>query len=181
MCAFTSYKLYKEKKNWTDADLHCKSEGGQLASIHPKWEQEMAEKAAEGETYVWLGGRRIDNKWQWADNTTWSFENWLSDNPGYGLDGYLLMNYHGRWWDYSPNPISIPNFYFLCQGPTAALTESGLASIELNKEELAFFPFHVIFKSHAIHQAKLNTTSKEEKNLQASPSTGSSRTATAPW
>ena len=44
--AFTSYKLYREHKNWTDAELHCKSEGGQLASIHSPWEQKLAQKAA---------------------------------------------------------------------------------------------------------------------------------------
>ena len=36
--AFTRYKLYKEAKTWTDADATCKSEGGQLASIHSHWQ-----------------------------------------------------------------------------------------------------------------------------------------------
>ena len=45
--AFTSYKLYREKKNWTDAELHCKLEGGQLASIHSQWEQAQAVREAD--------------------------------------------------------------------------------------------------------------------------------------
>ena len=48
-----SYKLYRKHKTWVDADAHCKSEGGQLASIHSKWEQEMAEKTADGICLAW--------------------------------------------------------------------------------------------------------------------------------
>ena len=98
--------------NLVDADLHCKSEGGQLASIHSLWEQTLAEKAAEGERYVWLDGRKIDGQWQWVDNATWSFENWCSGCSE--SDEYLLMLRNGQWFDYS----SSYGTYFLCQGPT---------------------------------------------------------------
>ena len=154
--AFTSDRLYKEIKKWTDADLCCKREGGQLASIHSQWEQTLAEKAAEGHS-VWLGGRKVDGQWQWADNATWSFENWKSDYPKSRKN--LKMDPTGEWFDYKSSDRN----YFLCQGITVALRESGPASIELNKKQLAFFPFHVSFKSHAIHQGKFNTTSKAEK------------------
>ena len=144
--AFTSFKLYKDElKSWTDADLHCKREGGQLASIHSLWEQKMAEKAAEG-AVVWLGGRKIDGQWQWVDNATWSFENWMSGRPKSMT--YLLMVYKGEWFDYESSDAN----FFLCQGPTVALAKNGLASIEFSKEQLAFFPFHLIFKSHVIDQ-----------------------------
>ena len=76
--AFTNYKLYKEAKSWTDADQHCKSQGGQLASIHSQWEQTLGKKAARGNE-VFLGGKKLDHQWQWVDNTTWSFTNWMSD------------------------------------------------------------------------------------------------------
>ena len=84
MFAFTSYKLYKKRKTWTEAALHCESEGGQLASIHSQWEQMLAEKAAESlreeEEFAWLGGRRNLDQWQWHDNSSWSFTNWKSDD-----------------------------------------------------------------------------------------------------
>ena len=94
--AFTSHKLYKEKKSWTDANLHCKREGGQLASNHSRWEQTLAKKAAEGEQYVWLGGKNIDGRWQWADNATWGFENW---GIGYIASWDYLLMYGGQWLD----------------------------------------------------------------------------------
>jgi len=69
-----------------------------------------------------------------VDNTTWSFENWASGCPR----GYeYLMIYGGQWMDYK----SSGKTFFLCQGPKVALTENGLASVEFNKEQLAFFSF----------------------------------------
>ena len=156
--AFTSYMLYKEKKSWTDADIHCKNKGGQLASIHSKREQMMAEKAAEGE-FVWLGGRKIDGKWHWANNATWNFENWMRGYPGNDAE-YLQLFRGGQWIDY----WSTLKSYFLCQGPTAVLPKSGLARIEFSKEQLAYFPFHMFFKSRSNDQLPLlNTTSKKER------------------
>ena len=112
---FTSYILYRKLKGWADAELHCKSEGGKLASIHSKWEQQMAEKAAEGYN-VWLGGRRNGSHWQWADNSTWRFSNWWSLRTDIGGD-YLMMNGYGQWnsdtssgsvWDKNINILSLP-------------------------------------------------------------------------
>ena len=48
MTFIPSYRLYNEKKNWPDAEARCKSEGSHLASIHSRWEQALAERAACG-------------------------------------------------------------------------------------------------------------------------------------
>ena len=58
MSAFTGYKLSRKKKSWPEAENYCKTRGLQLATIHSEWEQELAEKAADGQK-VWLGGRKI--------------------------------------------------------------------------------------------------------------------------
>ena len=63
---------------------------------------------------------------------------WTSSHPGWGI-------------------------YFLCQGPTVALKESGLTSIEFSKEQLHFFPFHVLFKSHRDGTDTSNSSSGEER------------------
>ena len=152
MNVFTSYKLYNEYKTWADAEAYCKSEGGQLASIHSKWEQALAKQAADGH-WVWLGGRKVGNEWAWADNSTWSFTNWMSGSP-HGKE-YLRMEKNGQWYDYAEWDVN----YFLCQGKTAALAEKGLVSIELEKEQLHFFPYHMLFKS----QRMLNNSPPEEE------------------
>ena len=154
--AFTSFKRYAERKNWTEADTHCKSVGGQLASIHSEWEQTLAERASNG-NWVWLGGRKDakENQWQWADNSTWGFTNWDSDRP----DAYdrMQMKTDGEWYDYS----SSNNVHFLCQGQTVTLTEG----VELKKEQLNFFPFYVLFKSQAISHRMSNSSSAEERRM----------------
>ena len=162
--AFTSYKLYREKMKWTEADLHCKSEGGQLASIHSLWEHTLAKNAAEGE-YVWLGGRSLGGQWQWVDNNvTLSFTNWRCGSPESAE--FLAMHDDGSWADYSKYSTSS----FLCQGTTANLTENGLTRIELEKDQLSFFPFHVLFKSQAevftdIDQSTSKTVSEDARRI----------------
>ena len=67
----------------------------------------------------------------------------------------------GRWKErpgYETN-------YFLCQGTTVTLTESGLTTIELEKEQLAFLPFHIFFKSKAINHEMLNRSQDKEERM----------------
>ena len=74
----SNYKLYGPGKNLVDADAHCKSQGGQLASIHSEQDHARAVEAAEGNS-VLLGGRREKVLgWRWSDNSTWDFTNWDS-------------------------------------------------------------------------------------------------------
>ena len=148
MSAYTSYKLYREMKS--------KSEGGQLASIHSLWEQTLAEEAAEGKR-VWLGGRKSGNQWEWADNSTWSFTNWKRGHPA--DYGYLRME--RQWYDLKNSITS----RFLCKGKAVTIRDNGFASIELKKEELTFFPFHVVLKSQAIGERKLNRSSEEKRRI----------------
>ena len=155
MSAFTNYKLYNnEKKSWFNAELHCKREGGQLASINSPWEQTLAEKAAEGNK-VYLSGRKSNDQWQWADNLTWGFTNWQNGRPRRGE--YVVMFADGRWYDSLPYSMR----YFLCQGPTVTLIDDGLTRMELEKQQLTHLPLYLMFKSNST----TNTSSKEERNI----------------
>ena len=156
--AFTSYKLYRQKKTRIDAETHCQSEGGQLASIHSQWEQTLAEKAGEGE-YVFLGGRRINASWTWADNASWGFTHWASGRPSSNSEKYLLMHPNGQWADDG----GMFSNYFLCQGRTATFSKTGSATIELKQEQLAFSTFHVVFKGH--YTGMLNNSSEKAIGL----------------
>ena len=150
----TSYKLYRLRKNWHEAEAHCKTEAAQLASIHSQWEQTLAERIADG-NWVWLGGIK-KNHWQWADNSTWGFTKW-----GSARGGYMQMGPHGQWFGYEHNT---DRRYFLCL-KTVTLTENGSGSIELDKEQLASFPFRVFFKSQAIGQRALDPSSDEDRRM----------------
>ena len=156
--AFTNYKLYKRtKRTWPEADSWCKYEGGKLASIHSEWQQALAERAADG-NWVWLGGWKR-NQWQWDDNSTWGFTKWKSGRPD--VYDHLQMTPGGQWFDYD----SKDEIYFLCQGESVTLTENGSWSLELDKEQLKFFPFYVLFKSQAKGQRLLNSSSDKESKM----------------
>ena len=105
---FKGYQLHREKKTWSDAEAHCKSEGGQLASIHSDLEQESAKRAADGNT-VWLGGM-VNSfvEWQWSDFSTWVYHK-VDSAPYGGLK--LSMESNGVWSGF----YSHLKFYFLCQ------------------------------------------------------------------
>ena len=120
----------------------------------------MAAKAAGGH-WVWLGGRKTvnDSQWQWTGNATWGFTNWESD--GTKNYRYLRMMPGGLWSDYKSSDEN----RILCQGPTVTLTRNGSERFELTKEQLAFFPFHVLFRSHISDQGILNTSPDEEGRI----------------
>ena len=151
--AFWSYRLFRKNGNWTEGQKACKSEGGQLASIHSQWEQTLAERAAEG-LRVWLGGWKEESgQWQWADNSTWSFTKWEKGREFTKYARYLQLLSNGEWHTAG----SYSKDYSLCQGTTINLTEQGFLSVQLKKEQLKFFPLRVLFKS----QRRLNSSDKE--------------------
>ena len=156
----SGFKLYSEATSWTEAEARCDEEGGQHASINSKLEQTLAEKAVEGIwESVWLGGRKVDDLWQWTDKSSWGFTNW----GGFGFTDYeyLVLTYDGTW-ETSDSDFSTSR-YFLCKGKTVTLAENGVTSVKLEKEQLPSFPFHVLFKSQAISQPTSNTSSTENK------------------
>ena len=128
--ATMSYKLHRRWKSPALAETFCKNEGGQLASIHSKWEQRMVQEAAEGRK-VWLGGRQMTGgDWHWADNSSWSFTNWKRFSPGSPGQEYLLMEEDGQWVDDHPDNGWQ---YFLCQGTSLATsTTAQLRAIKRN-------------------------------------------------
>ena len=152
MYAFTSYKFSLLNKIWSEAEANCNSKGGHLATIHSKWEQELAETAAGGRE-VWLGGRNRGGQWAWVDKTTWGFNNWASGRPQ--SREYLKMASNGQWRD-TTAPIGNS---FLCQGPTLDSIKSGSVRMEFTQEQLQFFPFHVLLKTQATNQRNMSASS----------------------
>ena len=72
------YKLFTEKKSWSDAEAHCQEEGGHLASAVSEEVREELVSLASGERYVWIGGKYLNDErvWQWADGSGWDYTNW---------------------------------------------------------------------------------------------------------
>ena len=154
-----SLKLYRERETWEKADAHCKSEGGQLASINSESRQALVEKAVDGED-GWLGGRREEGSegWNWSDNSTWGFTNW-DRGPGEYDDLCLVMEPSGEW----SYIYCLYSYYFLCQADVAVTQENGLTRLEMKKDQLKFFPFYVFFKSKALNKQMKNSSDEEKR------------------
>ena len=154
------YKLHEEKKSWAEAETHCKSKGGQLASIHSREEQTLAETVADGNK-TWLGGQRqVGKKWHWSDQSLWSFSNWEYGAGTSSTNGRCLrMQSSGEWYD----ELGWPERYFLCQGEKVAILENGLTRFQLKMEQLAFFPFYVQLKSQAVSRQRTNSSLVEAR------------------
>ena len=68
----TKFKLYYDSKNWEEAEAHCLSEGGHLASIKTEKEYSELLSITDGKN-VWIGGKRQDKdgRLSWYDGQRW--------------------------------------------------------------------------------------------------------------
>ena len=86
------YKKFDIKKSFFDAEQHCKTEGGHLARISSKTENEMV-GAVGGNGQFWIGlwsGRKdkcnkAKTSWVWVDGSpNTGFNRWGNANSGQG-------------------------------------------------------------------------------------------------
>ena len=65
------YKLIEEGKIWKDANNFCMEQGlmGSLAVVQNRETQDLLESLGGGG--VWIGGRKVNGNWEWADGSTW--------------------------------------------------------------------------------------------------------------
>ena len=106
------YKVFRSKLSWQDAENYCVREGGHLASIHSKEENDFVAKLASpvvGRAEPWIGGNDLtaEGSWAWSDGSTFSFTSWGNspsqpDNAG-NNENCLTTNWWnaGQWNDLS--------------------------------------------------------------------------------
>ncbi|XP_031150865.1 galactose-specific lectin nattectin-like isoform X1 [Sander lucioperca] len=105
-------------KSWTDAENFCKSDGGNLASVHSEEEhvflRDYIRKVTGENKKTWMGGFDSvqEGEWMWSDGSTFDYKHWSPgqpDNAG-GVEHCLEMNYRDKWNNAPCNIISP----FLC-------------------------------------------------------------------
>ena len=156
----TNYKLVQIAKKWTDAKAYCRSEGGQLASIHSEEQQVLAVEASQGK-FAFLGGRKEEGQeWGWSDNSSWDFSNWRSSNGNNDEDLCLGIFPNGEWGDWYFHCNS--NYRFLCQADILVEKATGLTRLEVKKKSLQFFPLNITLRIPAQNEPLTNASKKRQ-------------------
>ncbi|KAK5978818.1 hypothetical protein GCK32_004216 [Trichostrongylus colubriformis] len=79
------YKIYRGGLTQEDAEAKCNEQGGSLASIHSKAENDFLVRLSHGHGYLWIGLRRPDFKykteWIWTDGTPTNYFRWDYNQP----------------------------------------------------------------------------------------------------
>ena len=83
---------------WVDADHKCLLEGGRLASIHSREQNEFFNQMAQGNTY-WIGGYPNGSSitWVWSDLTEFDYSDYNSVISAGDCLYQLSSNYDNGW------------------------------------------------------------------------------------
>uniref|UniRef100_A0AAZ1XGS8 C-type lectin domain-containing protein n=1 Tax=Oreochromis aureus TaxID=47969 RepID=A0AAZ1XGS8_OREAU len=127
----TSYILVMESRSWSAAQSYCRTYHTDLTSIRSKEEKSniMLTLNGSGVQYVWIGLYR--DPWAfWSDNTTSTFTNWMSSEPGNlnSIEYFGAFNLMSGIWadDFCKN-----SFYFFC---FTAVTKQTVVKMKLQSE-----------------------------------------------
>ncbi|XP_074525084.1 galactose-specific lectin nattectin-like [Halichoeres trimaculatus] len=95
------YMFFHEEKPWDDAEEHCISIGGNLASIHSKADYEallgLIRRASGRDKPTWIGGYDAvrEGYWKWVNGRPFTYRFWGPGHPNnYGQkQDCLEVNY----------------------------------------------------------------------------------------
>merc|ERR1712013_305883 len=106
------YKVFDTKLNWESAEDHCQKEGGHLASIHSKEENNyiyyISKRTKKKKIWIGLSYNNKLGKWAWSDGTSLSFKNHKLTGP---KEGCLILYYKGIW---KQTDCYVPSLNFVC-------------------------------------------------------------------
>ena len=125
------YRYFDHQTTWSDAEATCVAEGGHLASIHSKDENDFIHQLSNcTQQDLWIGSHDddADRHWRWTDSSEWEFAawarvehtgNWWEQQCGhmFALDGTLGgRRYAGGEWHIVMCSL---RYNFVCQHPIA--------------------------------------------------------------
>merc|ERR1719430_1779542 len=117
------YQLIQKRLSWKDAEIRCKEEGGHLASIHSKEENDFVFKVVnEGDKnhpYYWIGleGLIPEEQFVWSDKSDLNYTNWKGGKQGSGVGGrcaQIITNQpgnNGKWFKFLCKHLA----HFVCK------------------------------------------------------------------
>nr|XP_033472484.1 lactose-binding lectin l-2-like [Epinephelus lanceolatus]XP_033492501.1 lactose-binding lectin l-2-like [Epinephelus lanceolatus] len=118
------YKYIATRMTWADAELHCVSEGANLASIHSLDEHNFVKSLiknfdpAQGRTWIGLSDTQKEGRWMWSDGSAVNFVFWHAAQPdNCGRTEHCVHNNFGtelKWNDHQ----CYQTYTFVCASRT---------------------------------------------------------------
>uniref|UniRef100_A0A3P9BI67 C-type lectin domain-containing protein n=1 Tax=Maylandia zebra TaxID=106582 RepID=A0A3P9BI67_9CICH len=109
------YKYVSASMAWADAELHCVSQGANLASIHSLEEHQFVKVLISNfdptEGYTWIGLTDLHKEggwiWMWSDGSVVHYSNWLAGEPNnLGKNKHCVQNNFGPVKKWNDEPCS---------------------------------------------------------------------------
>ncbi|XP_034146191.1 ladderlectin-like isoform X2 [Esox lucius] len=92
-------------RSWSDAEFHCQSLGGHLASVHSWLESIFLEALTFDLPLTWIGGTDGGQpqmtqykSWSWTDGSGFNYQQWAEGMPNNSIGGEscIQMNFGGH-------------------------------------------------------------------------------------
>uniref|UniRef100_A0A3P8XXC6 C-type lectin domain-containing protein n=1 Tax=Esox lucius TaxID=8010 RepID=A0A3P8XXC6_ESOLU len=74
------FRFEETLRSWTEAERHCQSLGGHLASVHSWKESKFLETLTVGSPLTWIGGNDR-GRWTWTDGSGFNYHEWAQGEP----------------------------------------------------------------------------------------------------
>ena len=78
------FKYFGARLSWNDARVACQNEGADLVSIPDEYTNAfLMELIPEDSTETWvlIGGHKVNGSFSWVDGTPWEYERWAPGRP----------------------------------------------------------------------------------------------------
>ena len=158
----TPFKLFAREKTWHQAELHCQSQGGHLASVLSKWEDNeinyVGQRAYGGKTgyteydNVWIGEKVTSDKKMWSDGAQSTFITFNKQVTREDLPHCILKEFGGGREEKNCGHF----FQFICRLP-AHKVKTSTVRLEYKKEQLEFSSFQVWYSFRTANKTLLES------------------------
>ena len=153
----SKYKVYKDKKTQVDADSHCRSEAGHLASIETEEEQEEMTLLLEDYGEVWIGAsdQVKEGDWRWSDGSPLGLKKWgLGEANRNPLENCAIVKSMESFvWADVPCEWILP---YVCQASPYKIKGQTNLTLEYTKHDL-FDVFKVKYTYRFVSKEVLDT------------------------
>ncbi|XP_027143932.1 type-2 ice-structuring protein-like isoform X7 [Larimichthys crocea] len=94
------YRYFSSSRTWARAQYYCRAIGGNLASVHSTYENNVIRAVARNRA-VWIGfsDAQQNGYWFWSDGTRFNYQKWCSGQPDNSGRKQHCAYKRGTCWD----------------------------------------------------------------------------------